>query len=333
MTRIDVRYELLIKYRSPRLYERLSALRSRLYGTRVRVDASSVCQLRCLACSTAQDKIKKSVVGRGVLKVADFEKLLDENPSIRQVELSNWGEIFLNPEIKEIMRVAHERNVYLKAANGVNFNKVKDDVLESLVRYRFRYISVSIDGISQDTYARYRVGGNFDRVIKNVRKLNEYKKRHGSAFPQLAWQFIIFGHNEHELPRAREMARELGMKFSPKLNHTPSVFPVKNSQFVNLESGFGSVNRDEYRRKNKREYSFPCGQLWDNVQINWDGKLLGCCVNKWGDFGNVFEDGLEPTLQGERYVYAKQMILGLAPPRDDIPCTRCRKYQQMNAGT
>ena len=36
-----------------------------------------------------------------------------------------------------------------------------------------------------------------------------------------------------------------------------------------------------------------CHQLWDAPQINWDGKILGCCRNFWGDFGgNAFTEGL-----------------------------------------
>lgn len=38
-----------------------------------------------------------------------------------------------------------------------------------------------------------------------------------------------------------------------------------------------------------------------NPQINWDGKLLGCCLNFWGDFGgNAFEQGLERILTSEK---------------------------------
>src|SRR4030095_9011737 len=53
-----------------------------------------------------------------------FRKLLDEHPSVTAVELSNYGEIFLNPELLEILALAHERKVVLTAGNGVNLNHV-----------------------------------------------------------------------------------------------------------------------------------------------------------------------------------------------------------------
>ncbi len=124
------------------------------------------------------------------------------------------------------------------------------------------------------------------------------------------------------------MAHELDMEFRPKLNHTPSFSPVKDKARVRRETGIGAANRDEFAQKKKRAYSRPCTQLWTSPQVNWDGKLLGCCANKFGDFGNVFDLGLKSAMDGERYRYAKRMVLGLVPPRADIPCVRCKVYRQ-----
>src|SRR6516165_6479500 len=66
-------------------------------------------------------------------------------------------------------------------------------------------------------------------------------------------------------------------------------------------------------------------------QINWDGKVLGCCVNHWGDFGgNAFRDGLTASVNTEQIQYARAMLLGHAPPREDIVCTRCHVYRDMS---
>ena len=324
----DLRYLLLVRYRRPLLYEWALAVKNRLYGQKVRLDASAVCQLKCPACSTASGKNKKGVVGRGHLKLKHFKKLLRENPSIKSVELSNWGEIFLNPQIDDIIKFAHKRGVRLSAANGVNLNTVRDETLRVLVKFKFRFLSVSIDGASQDTYKLYRIGGDFDRVIANIKRINHFKTIYRTRFPHLAWQFVVFGHNEHELPAGRQMADDLGMKFKPKLNHTPTHSPVQDPIWVSQESRLGASSREDFREKKKREYSWPCMQLWKNPQINWDGKLLGCCVNKWDNFGNVFQDGFQSTINSERYFYAKQMVLGRKPAREDIPCSKCKVYHR-----
>jgi MoaA/NifB/PqqE/SkfB family radical SAM enzyme len=224
--------------------------------------------------------------------------------------------------------LAHERGVELIANNGVNLNKIRPEVLEGLVRYRFRSLVCSIDGASQETYSIYRVRGKFANVIDNIRKINELKRRYNSPFPKLRWKFIVFGHNEHEVPVAREMARELGMDFVAKPNWDPNYSPLRDPEAVRAATD-DPVTWDEYAAL----YGDGdcCHQLWDEPQINWDGKVLGCCVNSWGDFGgNAFRDGLTASVNTEQIQYARAMLLGRAPPREDIPCTRCRAYQNMS---
>ena len=141
----------------------------------IRLEASTVCQLRCPSCPTASGEVGQTL-GSGFLKFSDFKKIVDDNPWVSQIELSNWGEIFLNRELVQIIRYAYERNVALKATNGVNLNSVSEETLEALIKYRFRGISCSIDGASQQTYSQYRRNGNFQKVIDNIKIINKFKR-------------------------------------------------------------------------------------------------------------------------------------------------------------
>jgi MoaA/NifB/PqqE/SkfB family radical SAM enzyme len=298
--------------------------------TQIGLEASSFCQLRCPSCSTTKGAID-AVIGKGFLRFEDFRSLVDLNPSLQQIELSNYGEVFLNPHLLEILKYAHCKGVSLTMWNGVNLNNAKDAVLEGLVKYGVRRISCSIDGASAETYRKYRVGGDFNTVIANVERINHYKQIHRSELPQLRWQFVVFGHNEHEIPLAREMARSLGMIFATKISWDAKISPIRDPEFVRAETGERAVTREEYNRIHGKAYlSSICHQLWDLPQINWDGKLLGCCRNIWGDFGgNVFTDGLVESLNNEKISYARDMLRGKKPARDDIPCTTCKLYHAM----
>jgi MoaA/NifB/PqqE/SkfB family radical SAM enzyme len=297
---------------------------------KIRVEASSFCQLSCPSCPMS-NKAVHSAIGKGFLKWRDFKKLLDANPWVRQVEISNYGEIFLNPDLLEIIKYAHGQNVALNARNGANFNNVKAEVLEGLVKYRFRSLVCSIDGASAETYGVYRVGGSFEAVMENIKKINLYKKMYQSEYPQLIWQFIVFGHNEHEIPLARELASDLGMGFQLKLSWDSKFSPVRNHEFVRKE--VGAASRDEYRKKYGVDYMYEiCHELWDEPQINWDGKVLGCSRNFWGDFGgNAFEDGLLNSFNSEKIRYARGMLMGKKAARLDIPCATCNIYAGIKA--
>lgn len=311
----------------------MARVKRRIRTRRIRLEASTACQLKCPACPTAQGEVGKKI-GTGFLRFSDFKRIVNENPWISRIELSNWGEIFLNPDLHKIIEYAHRKNVRLLANNGVNLNTVRDEALEALAKFRFHKLSVSIDGASQETYAIYRVRGNFDDVIANVKRINHFKKQYRSRYPILRWQFVAFGHNEHEIDKARQMARELGMKFYLKLNwedlYTDTFSPVQDEELIRRESKRGAASRSEYEQEHGEAYKTrTCTQLWVDPVVNYDGRVLGCCINHWGDFGHVEKNGLAAGLTSEKIEYAKQMLLGRSPAREDIPCTTCNIYETM----
>lgn len=64
--------------------------------SRLRIEASSACNLRCPACPTTTGHIPPAI-GTGLLAPGDFRQILTDNPWIDEVELSICGEVFLDP--------------------------------------------------------------------------------------------------------------------------------------------------------------------------------------------------------------------------------------------
>ncbi|OGX36018.1 MAG: radical SAM protein [Omnitrophica WOR_2 bacterium RIFCSPHIGHO2_02_FULL_52_10] len=301
---------------------------------RLRLETSTACQLKCPSCPTASGETGKRL-GIGFLKFSDFKKIVDDNPWVSNIELSNWREIFLNKELPRMMAYAYKRNVALHAVNGANLNNVDEKVLEALVKYRFQNITCSIDGASQEIYSMYRVRGNFDRVIANIKTINKYKAKYRTPYPKLKWQFVAFGHNEHQIGQARKMAGELNMSFKVKLSwenlYGEAFSPIKDKDLIRRETGSGAASRQEMRdRQGMDIYAKNCClDMWINPQVNYDGRLLGCAVNYWGDFGNAYQEGLLQSLNNEKMVYAREMLMGRRASRPDIPCTACTLYKIM----
>ena len=83
--------------------------------------------------------------------------------------------------------------------------------------------------------------------------------------------------------------------------------------------------------KGKREeiLSQFCYGLFDEPQINWNGDLLGCCLQIDKNFGaNVFKVGLLNALNSTMYVEAKHLIKDLTyKPKTDLPCLNCWVYK------
>jgi len=290
------------------------------------IESTSHCQLACPSCPTAARETDK-VLGRGYLKPEMLARILDGSPQLRTLELSNWGEALLNPKLKEILKLAHERKVGITLRNGVNLNTAREDVLEALVTYQVRDITCSIDGASQESYEKYRRRGNFDQVIDNIKKINAYKKKHGSSLPLLRWQFVVFGHNQHEVDQARKMAHEMDMAINFKLSWDPDFSPVTDRELVRGLTG--AADRQEAREdKSVRSFCRACTQLWRKPAVNWDGKVVGCAINYWGDFAQVDEQqSFAAAINSDKLQHARRMLMGRAEPRLDIPCTSCDFYK------
>jgi len=198
----------------------LNLLRQRHEGSKaapirprtIRLEASTACQLQCPSCPTTHGKLAEKI-GTGFLGFDTFKALIDNNPWVTDVELSNWGEICLSPDLLSIIEYAHGKNVARYVDSGVNLSTVREDVREALVRYKFRRMTCSIDGATSETYSLYRKRRSFERVIENITRTNHLKVEYGTRSPKLLWQFIAFDHNEHEIPVARQMAEDLAMRF------------------------------------------------------------------------------------------------------------------------
>lgn len=302
---------------------------------KVFLEASTLCQLNCKSCFMRKDNY--GTVGAGYLKLKEFKNFIKKNKFINEIELSNNGEIFLNPELIHILKYAYENNISLSAINGVNFNTVSDDVIEALVKYKFRRLVFSIDGASQETYSIYRVNGNFDTVINNIKKLNEYKKKYNSEYPELIWQYVIMEHNENDVIKAKQIANELGMNIYFKLTWDKNYKPnPDNIEKLKKETGLKYLTREDVYKNEKRNYNFgQCYQLWDSPVINYDGRLLGCCGVYNDDFGvNVFKTGLKRAINKKNYVYAKKMLQGKIRSEEaakvkNIPCITCYIYKSI----
>jgi len=141
----------------------------------VRLEACTLCQLRCPLCPGARDETG-TAIGLGYLPYKTFKAFIDNNPKINWVELASSGEVFMNPDLSKILKYAHANKVATTINEGANLNYADDEALEALVKYKSEVLRCAIDGVTQETYATYRIGGKLKNVINNIKKINAYKK-------------------------------------------------------------------------------------------------------------------------------------------------------------
>jgi organic radical activating enzyme len=230
----------------------------RSYPTKLIVEVTNVCNLRCPACFTGDEQQGRV---RGHLAPERFTRLLDElGPYLWRVEFCNWGEPLLGKHIYPMIEAATARGI--SSLISTNFSVPFDaGRAEQLVSSGLTILGVSLDGARQETYEQYRVRGNLATVLRNVRLVADAKRRLGARTPKLIWSFHVFPHNVDDVETARAMAAELGMEFA-------------------LEKGW--VIGDEWDPDGRYCYysdprPFPCVALWNYAVVNNDGGIAPCC--------------------------------------------------------
>lgn len=305
--------------------ERISSDCLTVNPVEARLDVCSLCQLHCPLCPVNHRK-GRAFIGRGCLALKEFESFLDKNPQIRLIEIANSGEVFLHPELPAILKLAYSKKVTVRILEGVNLNDASEEALEALVKYRVSAVRVAIDGATQETYQKYRRGGELKKVINNVQLINTYKKKYNSELPFLILQCVLFGHNQHEIDKISVISKALNMKPFFKLNFFPELLTVVDT--TTLKEKFGYAGMDSYFDTTGKIYMRDiCLQLWRAPQINWDGRLLGCSNNISENYASyAFGDAFVKEINNEHIKYARKMLMGLAPQRSDIPCSKCKQY-------
>ena len=240
------------------------------------VEPTNTCNLRCPLCPTGRREYGRPP---GFMALGEFKKIIDElGDYLYEVNLFNWGEPLLNKEILAMVDYAHKHNI--STCINTNATMLTEDVIKGLIQQKLDHLILSIDGLSPETYSKYRIGGDFGQVIENVRRLTYWKKKLSSPLC-VEWQFLIFKHNQHEVGRVAEFAKGLGVDIVTIMNANGS------PEWV-LEG----TERGKYYSETTT--GRVCSDLWGVIIINPDGGVSPCCFThkKEDDFGNFFTEGL-----------------------------------------
>lgn len=192
------------------------------------------------------------------------------------------GEPYLNPRFLELVKYASDKGIY--TATSTNAHYLNDANARKTVESGLDRLIISIDGITQEVYQSYRVGGKLDKVIEGARNIIKWKKELKSSTPHVIFQFLVVKPNEHQIPMLQKLAEEIGV----------DEVGLKTAQVYDYENGNPLIPTiDKYSRYKqgpdgkyfiKNELSNHCWKLWHSCVITWDGSVVPCCFDKDAEY-------------------------------------------------
>lgn len=177
------------------------------------VDPSNACQLHCPGCVHTLKKEwqadLKEYWPKGTLSKDNYNKLVKAYaPYAFGAHLYNYGEPLLNKDTCNFISQAVGYLLYVTLSSNMSLPKFD---AEALIASGLNMLIMSVDGITQSSYEKYRRGGDLDLVMANLEMIITAKKKLRSNTPYLVWQFLTFEHNVHELDLALEKAKQMGV--------------------------------------------------------------------------------------------------------------------------
>lgn len=185
----------------------------RSFPTNAVLNTTNLCNLRCLFCEIHYFYEKAKVVSGKIFPNQIDTKILTNFrewlQNIISIHLSGaTGEPFANPNILDVIRYLKTYNIRLSMdTNGL---LIDEDMAEQLVRNRFDALSVSIHAGDSKTYARLQ-GGNFDKVVSNLRDLINLRRQLNSSYPRVGINFALNRENAHSIKELMNLAKDIGV--------------------------------------------------------------------------------------------------------------------------
>src|SRR5262245_50956434 len=159
------------------------------------LESVAACNLKCPGCE--REAIEGTRDGKLVMDWPAYQKIIDSlSPGLRYMEFHLGGENFMHKEWPRMLRYAKDRNpelFILSSTNGLYFRNEKER--RDLVECGIDGVIFSIDGATQETYARYRVGGRLEDAVANMRGCLEARRKAGRERPYIVWRYILFHWN------------------------------------------------------------------------------------------------------------------------------------------
>lgn len=298
------------------------------------IETGNICNLKCPLCPTG---INDQSMKKGFMNLIFFKKIIDQLKDVLlYVDLYSWGEPLLNPDFVSMVEYIKKVNSCIRVTTSTNLNIQDDRLLSAIVHSGIDEVIVSGDGITQETYSKYRVGGDYNLLMRNMKFMLSVREPADSKF-KLIWNFLVFKHNEHEIGGAKKISDSLGvelrigkmrtfMKDEILRPHGESIKKYKDWIPDNLK--YSAYDKEKEITKVTVR---TCKKPWQEITINWDGRVFPCCA-VYGDgysFGKLEASSIAQIWNNQMYIDARKEIIGKGRTNKTI-CGICKSNGYMH---
>lgn len=167
------------------------------------------CNLRCPHCNVADKRRLVDAGDFGVMSQETFARIEPELTGFEAVALDNKGEPLMNPRLEQIIRTCHENGCHTVFSS--NMMLMTEERARGVLEAGLSALTVSIDGASAETFARWRLGGELAKFFDNLERFVRVGESLGRKVP-IAAVFVANRDNVAELPALVDRLGDAGVE-------------------------------------------------------------------------------------------------------------------------
>lgn len=260
------------------------------------IEPANYCNLSCPHCPTGRKLIDKTDKR---LTLSDFKHYIDLLlPELMYLNLYFQGEPLLNKHLPEMIRYASEKGVF--TCVSTNGTALTEEVVKNIKESGVGRFIICLDGATADSYSKYRIGGDFNKVINGISLSVKY------GLP-LEVQCLLLSTTENEIDELKYLCKSLGVKrlVFKKAQFYEDFLVPKNPKFLRYKRDASGNLIPKAELKNK------CWRLFSTIVIDVDGNVPACCFDKSAkySFGNLKNASLKDVWLGTKANKFRQAVL------------------------
>jgi radical SAM protein with 4Fe4S-binding SPASM domain len=293
----------------------------------LQIETSSECNFRCASCALSlagYDRPERHMTA------AELRRILDAFPDAAKIELQGVGEVFLNQELFDLIKVATDRGIQVHTFS--NASRIERSTAAAVVASGLTLINFSMDGADEPTFKKLRKGGTLKRYRRCVLNLIEARAAAGVTHPTIGVMSVLSKANYRQAPQMIAIAESLGvdhiiltkLNAGPKPDQVPLLLGAEELAWLDALPPYRGpleVHRayTPWTRAERMDCYWPKSMTYVTV----DGDVTPCCNyydSRELKLGNVYEQSGAEIWNGEAYrAFRRKLLAGELPSK----CKTC----------
>lgn len=276
------------------------------------IEPNYTCNFRCPMCTQGNPELKAKFGYEEQLTSVDIALILEQGKAngCPSVSFQGDNEPFLIKALPDWFAMARDAgflDIMVNTNGSVMTPNLAQRILDSgLTRIRF-----SLDAVTPETYAKIRIGGDFNKVIGNIEFFLKARAERGALLPRVGVNFVKMAVNAHELE-----------SFAAHWNDKVDFIVVQDFMSPDIEGDYAKLDIAD----RVPVEDFRCNQPWQRLYIRGNGDVTACCAmfNPYLKLGNIRSGDLKSLWHSDKARELRQLHKE-GRYRENPICLQCSK--------